>query len=230
MNKILLVEDDAETIKLLHLYFHSQMYDVTSCNNGADAIQAIHNSAFDLIVLDITLPDITGLEICKQLRDEGYNIPVIMLTSHAEETSKVLALDLGADDYVTKPFGSLELMSRVKALLRRANQSYETRTENSNKISYKDIVIDAGKREATLKGERLHLTHKEFDILWLMAANPGKTFNRAELLEYVWGEKFAGYINTVTVHINRLRNKLEMDVNKPEYILTSWGTGYRFSG
>jgi DNA-binding response OmpR family regulator len=171
----------------------------------------------------------SGLEICKHLRTEGHTVPIIMLTSRGEETDKVLALDMGADDYVTKPFGTLEFMSRINALLRRSEQTQIETSGKKGEITYKEVVIDTGKRKATVRGERLDLTHKEFDLLVLLASHPGKTFNRLEILELIWGEAFEGYANTITTHINRLRNKLEKDINNPEYILTSWGVGYRFS-
>ncbi|MGI8634447.1 MAG: response regulator transcription factor, partial [Segetibacter sp.] len=215
--------------KVMQLYFHSQLHNLFCCSTGTDAISRINNFDVDLVILDISLPDMSGFDVCKQVRGAGFSAPIIMLTSRAEETDKVLALDLGADDYVTKPFGGLEFMSRINALLRRADQ---TRTENGapkKEICNKEVVIDLGKRKATLRGDRLDLTHKEFDLLVLLASNPGRTFNRHELLEHIWGEKFEGYVNTVTTHINRLRNKLERDIDKPEYILTSWGVGYRFS-
>jgi len=227
MKNILLVEDDAETIKLLQLHFYAHLYNLVCCSNGKDAISKIEQNTFDLIILDISLPDMTGLEICKHMRDFGFSVPVIMLTSRSLETDKVLALDLGADDYVTKPFGNLEFMSRVKALLRRAEKSQQEPLINK-KINYKDLVIDVNKSVAILRDERIDLTPKEFDLLVLLASNPGKTFNRSELLEQVWGTQFEGYVNVVTTLINRLRNKLETDINRPEYILTSWGTGYRF--
>ncbi len=229
MKNILLVEDDTETAKLLQLHFHSQLYNLICCISGSDAFSQINTIQFDLVILDISLPDMTGFEICKHLRDEGFVSPIIMLTSYAEEKDKVLAFELGADDYVTKPFGSLEFMSRIKALLRRAEPISSETIEQKKEIIYKDVVIDTGKRKATVRGERLHLTHKEFDLLVLLASHPGRTFNRSELLEIIWREKFAGYENTITTHINRLRTKLEVDINKPEYILTSWGIGYRFS-
>ncbi len=229
MKNILLVEDDVETTKLLQLHFHSQMYNLTCCSTGSEAISKIDNIQFNLIILDISLPDMTGLEVCSHLRDAGLTVPIIILTSRSEERDKVLALNLGADDYVTKPFGSLEFMSRIKALLRRADQSHSENNIPKKEIVYKDVVIDTSKRKATIRGERLHLTNKEFDLLVLLASHPGKTFNRSELLEIIWQEKFRGYENTITTHINRLRNKLETDINKPEYILTSWGSGYRFS-
>jgi DNA-binding response OmpR family regulator len=168
------------------------------------------------------------MEICKALRAKKIGTPIMMLTCHSEETDKVLALELGADDYITKPFGILELMARVKALLRRADNYLMTELPKKE-IFYKELHIDVDKRKACINGQRLELTPKEFDLLLLLATNPGKTFSLHELLEQVWGYAFTGYEHTITSHINRLRIKLEKDLNYPQYILTSWGTGYRFS-
>jgi DNA-binding response OmpR family regulator len=229
MNNILLVEDDPEITKLLKLHFDSQAYLITSCLSGEEAIKKIEENKFDLVILDITLPGINGMELCKIFRKNDAAIPLMMLTSHSEETDKVLALELGADDYVTKPFGILELMARAKALLRRGNKKPAIENNDIEVITFKDLVIDAGKRRASLKGERLELTPKEFDLLLLLSRNPGKTFSRNELLEIIWGIAFKGYEHTITSHINRLRIKIEPNLQKPQYILTSWGTGYRFS-
>jgi DNA-binding response OmpR family regulator len=229
MKSILLVEDDPEITRLLNLHFDSGLYKLTCSSTGKDAIEKVATGDFQLIILDITLPDYNGMEICKKLRKDGINTPVMMLTSHAEETDKVLALEIGADDYVTKPFGILELLARIKALLRRANHNGDIDIIEKKEIIIKDIVINADKRKAMIRGERLELTPKEFDLLLLLASNPGKTFSRHELLEKVWGYAFAGYEHTITSHINRLRIKIETDLNHPKYILTSWGTGYRFS-
>lgn len=227
MQNILLVEDDPEITRLLNLHFNAAHYSLTSCVTGKDALKNISTEAYDLIMLDISLPDGNGMEICKQLRAVDTNTPVMMLTCHGEECDKVLALELGADDYVTKPFGILELMARVKAIMRRSNQT--TPSSEKKEIIFNSLVIDAGKRKATLNGERLELTVKEFDLLWLLANHPGKTFTRKELLQEVWGFAFAGYEHTVTSHINRLRLKLEADLAHPKYILTAWGSGYRFA-
>ena len=229
MNNILLVEDDPEITKLLKLHFDSQAYLITSCLSGEEAIKKIEENKFDLVILDITLPGINGMELCKIFRKNDAAIPLMMLTSHSEETDKVLALELGADDYVTKPFGILELMARTKALLRRGNKNLAIENNDIEVITFKDLVIDAGKRRASLKGERLDLTPKEFDLLLLLSRNPGKTFSRNELLEIIWGVAFEGYEHTITSHINRLRIKIEPNLQRPQYILTSWGTGYRFS-
>jgi DNA-binding response OmpR family regulator len=229
MKTILLVEDDLEITKLLNLHLNTQLYSLTSCNNGAEAINRAAKNKFDLIILDITLPDISGLELCKKFRDNNRQTPIMMLTCRSEETDKVLALELGADDYVTKPFGILELMARTKALLRRADNNHSEKADQNEKIVFKDIEIDVDKRKATVRGERIELTNKEFDLLVLLAKNPGKTFSRHELLELIWGVAFSGYEHTITSHINRLRLKIETDLHYPEYILTAWGTGYRFS-
>lgn len=229
MRSILLVEDDPEITKLLNLHFDSGLYQLTCCAYAGDAIGKATDKNFDLILLDITLPDGNGLEVCKQLRRQAVQTPILMLTSHAEESDKVLALELGADDYVTKPFGVLELMARVKALLRRAAQPVAKEELPKKMIVYKELTIDSHKMKASFNGQRLELTAKEFDLLLLLASHPGKTFSRHDLLEQIWGYAFEGYEHTITSHINRLRIKIESNLNYPQYILTSWGKGYRFA-
>jgi two-component system alkaline phosphatase synthesis response regulator PhoP len=229
MKNILLVEDDPEITSLLNLHFESNLYTLTSCAFGKEAVEIFCNKDFHMVILDITLPDANGLEICKTIRKKNMNTPILMLTCHGEQSDKVLALELGADDYVTKPFGLLELFARIKALLRRSEHTHSSEPVLKNEIAYKNIVIDIDKRKASIKGNRLDLTPKEFELLLLLARNPGKTFSRHELLEQVWGYVFSGYEHTITSHINRLRIKIESDLNHPEYILTSWGSGYRFS-
>jgi two-component system, OmpR family, alkaline phosphatase synthesis response regulator PhoP len=228
MKNILLVEDDPQITALLHLHLNSPAHSVTSSERGKDALKKIEQNHYDLIILDITLPDISGLQICKQLREQDNKTPIIMLTSRSDESDKVLALEMGADDYITKPFGVLELIARTKALLRRTSVP-ETEKDEKPLIEYKSLHIDKLKRKVSLNGERLDLTLKEFDLLYLLASNPGKPFSRSELLEQVWGFAFQGYEHTVTAHINRLRIKIEPDANTPVYILTSWGIGYRFA-
>lgn len=229
MKNILLVEDDFEIRELLKLHFDTQLYNLTSSATGKDALQQVAEENFDLIILDITLPDTNGMELCKTFRENNRQTPIMMLTCRGEETDKVLALELGADDYVTKPFGILELLARTKALLRRADQVHAEKLHQDDCIIFKDLVIEVNKRKATVRGERMELTNKEFDLLVLLAKNPGKTFSRHELLEIIWGVAFAGYEHTITSHINRLRIKIETNLQHPEYILTAWGTGYRFS-
>jgi DNA-binding response OmpR family regulator len=230
MQNILLVEDDQEIRRLIHLHFDSGLYTLTCCSKGSEVIEKATTGNFDLILLDITLPDSNGMEICKELRKQAIETPIMMLTCHADESDKVLALELGADDYVTKPFGVLELMARVKALLRRSVQHRpKEETTGKKEIMFKEIAIDSHKMKATFKGQRLELTPKEFDLLLLLASNPGKTYSRHDLLEQIWGYAFEGYEHTITSHINRLRIKIESDLHHPQYILTSWGKGYRFS-
>ena len=228
MKNILLVEDDQQITTLLTLHLNSPTHTLTTCGKGQDALKKIERNEYDLIILDIMLPDISGLSICKKLRDQDNQTPIIMLTSRSDESDKVLALEMGADDYITKPFGVLELVARTKALLRRTSLT-ETETSEKPFIEHGSLQIDKVKRKVLLNGERLDLTLKEFDLLYLLASNPGKPYSRKDLLELVWGFAFQGYEHTVTAHINRLRIKIEPDPNTPVYILTSWGIGYRFA-
>lgn len=226
MNHLLLVEDDPDIVALLKHHFSLAGYQLTSCVTGGEALEKAAAGRFDLAILDITLPDMDGFTICRRLRQAGIMMPVLMLTSRADEFDKVLALELGADDYVTKPFSIRELQARVKALQRRA--APVAAAETGKEIIIKGLYIDHRGRKATLNGKRLDLSAKELELLYLLASNPGKTFYRFELLEAVWGVSFTGYEHTVTSHINRLRLKIEPDINAPQYILTTWGTGYRF--
>ncbi|MEO7802213.1 MAG: response regulator transcription factor [Ginsengibacter sp.] len=229
MNRVLLVEDDPEITRLLKLHFESQSYQLKTCVDGEEAIAAFEIEKFALLILDITLPGLNGMEICKIIRAKDEHVPIMMLTSHGEESDKVLSLELGADDYVTKPFGILELMARAKALLRRGSKFEANKSNDHSDITFKDLVIDNKKKKASIREQRLDLTPKEFDLLLLLASNPGKTYSRHELLEMLWGVAFPGYEHTITSHINRLRIKIETNLHDPQYILTSWGTGYRFS-
>jgi two-component system alkaline phosphatase synthesis response regulator PhoP len=242
---ILLVEDDVHITDLLRLHLRGSSYQVESCGKGADAFDKMGSDHYHLIILDIMLPDINGIEVCRRIREQDSRTPILMLSSLSEETDKVLALELGADDYMTKPFGIFELMARTKALLRRDNLQIPAVPGQPGampaidaagatgvlpaSIVFRDLSIDREKRKVIVRTQRLELTPKEFDLLWLMASCPGKTFSRHELLERIWGFAFQEYEHTVTAHINRLRIKLEKDLDKPEYILTTWGTGYRFA-
>ena len=238
----MLVEDDPQITNLLSLHLHEPFYTVTACDRAAAALDQLAATAFHLVILDIMLPDGNGIEICRRIREQNGRTPILILSSLSEETDKVTALELGADDYLTKPFGIFELMARVKALLRRGNEggvegetgaAAEAGTGagsgDAGVMVRGELVIDRDKKRVTIRGERLELTPKEFDLLALMASHPGKTFTRHELLELIWGFAFQEYEHTVTSHINRLRIKLEKNLNKPEYILTTWGTGYRFA-
>lgn len=229
MESILLVEDDPDITKLLNLHFSRQSFRFTSCSNGEEAMDKISHENFDLIMLDVTLPDINGMDLCKKLRENDINTPIMMLTCRGEETDKLLALELGANDYMTKPFGILELTQRIQLLLTTKDKIPETGETKQEELFFKDLVIDFDKRKALIRGELLELTDKEFQILALLASQPGKTFSRNELLVQTWGVAFSGYEHTITSHINKLRLKIESDFRHPQYILTTWGKGYRFS-
>jgi DNA-binding response OmpR family regulator len=256
VKNILLVEDDPQIANLITLHLHEPFYAVTACDRGATALSRLAETTFSLVILDIMLPDVSGIEICRRIRERNERTPILMLSSLAEETDKVTALELGADDYLTKPFGVFELMARVKALMRRGSEGVSVGgggaaatgggasaaggsgemvaggdAAGSDKgVSVRgELIIDRDKKKVAIRGQRLELTPKEFDLLVLMASHPGKTYTRHELLEQIWGFAFQEYEHTVTSHINRLRIKLEKDLNKPEYILTTWGTGYRFA-
>ena len=230
MKRIFLVEDDSEIIQLLRFHITEPHYFFTACSNGKEAIQELLSHAYDLILLDIMLPGEDGIEVCKTIRQHKITTPVIMLTSRSEEIDKVLALELGADDYVTKPFSIRELMARMKAVLRRSEQpeSGQNKAADADEIKIRDLLINKDKRQVILNNQQLELTVKEFDLLYLLASHQGKTFSRQQMLEDVWGYSFKGYEHTVTSHINRLRMKIEPDINDPVYILTTWGVGYRF--
>jgi DNA-binding response OmpR family regulator len=231
MKRILLVEDDPQISNLIGLHLHEPFYAVTACDRAATALSQLAETVFQLIILDIMLPDLSGVEICRRIRERDKRTPILMLSSLAEETDKVMALELGADDYLTKPFGVFELMARVKALLRRSEESRPLAggASGGDVMVRGDLVIDRDSKKVTVSGQRLELTPKEFDLLVLMASHPGKTYSRHELLEEIWGFAFEEYEHTVTSHINRLRIKLEKNLSKPEYILTTWGMGYRFT-
>lgn len=174
------------------------------------------------------LPNVNGLEICKEVRRKDIYTPILMLTSKSEEMDKVIGLEVGADDYLTKPFSIREFIARVKAILRRV-EAIQKEIGSDADISVSDLTIEASKKKVSVKGERVELTPKEFDLLHLLASHPGKTYTREQLLNILWGYQYNGYEHTVNSHINRLRSKIEPDISNPKYILTSWGVGYRFN-
>jgi len=229
MKKILMAEDDKHLIELVDIHLKDINCDTTKINNGKEALQKGLTQNFDLIILDIMLPDMDGFEICRQLRAEKNKTPILMLTARSEEIDKIIGLETGADDYLTKPFSVRELVARVKAILRRSEISSQNISSDDKAIEYGDLFIEPAKRKALLKGLKLDLTPKEFDLLYLFVCNPGKSYSRGTLLQKVWGQEFQGYEHTVNSHINRLRAKIEPDISQPVYILTTWGVGYRFT-
>ena len=229
MLNVLLVDDDAEIAELITHIFSPSGYRITNCRTGKEGLEKAASESIQLIILDIMLPDTDGFQVCRKIREQNIKTPIMMLTSRSEEIDKVLGLEFGADDYITKPFGLRELQARAKALVRRAEQNVKRAVEVGGEINIYDFYISKEKMKASINGKRLDLTAKEFDLLYLLAGNPGKTFTRDELLETIWGYSFSGYEHTVTSHINRLRIKIEPDINQPRYILTTLGKGYRFS-
>lgn len=228
MKKVLVIEDDKSIADLLEIHLKDLNCEVTNLQDGSEGLKTATSEIFDLIVLDLMLPKVDGLEICKEVRKKDIYTPILMLTSKSEEMDKVLGLEVGADDYLTKPFSIREFIARAKAILRRVDAIQKEIGDNAD-ISVNDLSIEASKRKVTLKGERIDLTPKEFDLLLLLASHPGKTYTREQLLNILWGYQYNGYEHTVNSHINRLRSKIEPDISNPKYILTSWGVGYRFN-
>ncbi|MEL7533695.1 MAG: response regulator transcription factor [Bacteroidota bacterium] len=231
MKKVLVVEDDRDMVQLLEIHLKDLDCELDLAYDGQTGLEKALSYDYDLMVLDVMLPGPDGLEICRQVRAREKSNPILMLTARSEEIDKVLGLEMGADDYLTKPFSIREFLARVKALFRRVErfQPQTNADQAESVLSFGDLMIDLDKRKVTIKGQRVELSPKEFDLLGLLAANPGKSYDRARILNLVWGYDFEGYEHTVNSHINRLRRKIEPDLQHPIYILTSWGIGYRFN-
>jgi len=228
--RVLVVEDDESIIDLLAIHLEDLGFAVTSEDHGELGLGKALAEDFDLIILDLMLPGMDGMEICKRIRMEDRLTPIMMLTSRSEELDKVLGLELGADEYITKPFSIREFIARVKAIFRRMEVDAESSAPKATATSIKieDLHIDKEKRRVTLDGQSIELTAKEFDLLYLFASHPGKAYSRQQLLDLIWGYQFSGYEHTVNSHINRLRSKIEKDPANPRYIETVWSVGYRF--
>lgn len=226
--KILIIEDDKDISTLIKMHLQDINANVTCHYDGMQAWQDFQNNSYDLVILDIMLPSMDGLELCKCIRSSHANYtPILMLTSRSSEIDRVLGLELGADDYLTKPFALLELVARVKALFRRVN-AMQLNQNKDQKIVIDGLCIDPKTRQVTKENIELELTAKEFDLLMHFAQHPGQVFTRLQLLDQVWGYSHEGYEHTVNSHINRLRNKLENDTRNPRFIKTVWGVGYQF--
>jgi DNA-binding response OmpR family regulator len=222
--KVLVVDDDVKTVELVRLYLDRDGYQVLTAYDGIEALRLARESRPDLIVLDLMLPDIDGLEVCRTLRHES-DVPVIMLTARTTDQDKLTGLDLGADDYVTKPFSPKELAARVRAVLRRLPGE-----RGPEEIKSGELSMDFTKHEAWLAGRPLNLTSIEFKLLGILAKEPGRVFSRASLIEEALGYDFEGFDRTIDVHILNLRRKLEADPSYPRYIKTVYGVGYKFVG
>ncbi len=230
MKQVLVVEDDRDIVDLLKIHLDDLECQVDAAYDGDTGLDKAMNGKYDLIILDVMLPGRDGISIAQRLRAYENYTPIMMLTAKTEEIDKVLGLESGADDYLTKPFGVREFIARVKAIFRRIEiRSSEEKKEDKKHFTLGELEIDIEKRKVMRKEERIELTPKEFDLLVLLAAHPGRSYNREQLLNEVWGYEFSGYEHTVNSHINRLRAKIETDLNNPQYILTTWGIGYRFN-
>jgi DNA-binding response OmpR family regulator len=228
--KILVVEDNKDLARLLELHLRDLTYDVDLAFDGDAGWTQITSQPYDLIVLDLMLPGIDGLEICRRIRSRPAYTPILMLTSKSTELDRVLGLEIGADDYVTKPFSIRELMARVKAIFRRIDElQSDRRQDKQSLIQAADLVIDSQRRTVSLGDRTIDLTAKEFDLLLHFARHAGRVFTRSQLLDEVWGYSHDGYEHTVNSHINRLRAKIEANPTQPCYILTVWGVGYKFA-
>jgi DNA-binding response OmpR family regulator len=228
MKNVLIIEDDKEISDLLEIHLRDIDCSITKEYNGLTGLNKAKFENYDLIVLDVMLPGMNGLDICKDIRKSGIPTPILMLTSKSEEIDKVLGLELGADDYLTKPFSIREFIARVKAIFRRVELFKQTEKDGKD-INFRDIVIEISTHKVLINNRRIDLTPKEFELLYLLASNPGRVYSRENLLNIIWGYQHKGYEHTVNSHINRLRSKIEKNIKDPQYVLTSWGSGYRFN-
>lgn len=233
MKKVLIIEDDANLVELLSIHLSDLGCQLHIARDGQEGLARALQTNLDLIVLDLMLPGIDGLEICRQVRMAKRDTLIIMLTARSEEIDRVLGLELGADDYLTKPFSVREFIARVKGLFRRSEhttfQHSLGQSSDPLHLHFGELEIDLNLRRVSQAGQRIELSPKEFELLALLAASPGKSYDRHQLLNLVWGYDFTGYEHTVNSHINRLRGKIEPDAANPRYILTTWGVGYRFN-
>ena len=225
--KILVVDDEKLLVKGIKFNLENEGYQVECAYNGADAVELARTGNFDLIILDLMMPEIDGLEACVRIR-EFSSVPIIMLTARSEDTDKIIGFECGADDYITKPFNILELKARIRALLRRASGAVQAKQQS--RITVGGLTLDTEQRVAIRDGETVELTAKEYDLIELLMKNPRRVYSRENLMNVVWGYSYAGDYRTVDVHIRRLREKLERTPAEPEYIMTKWGVGYYFKG
>ena len=223
--RILVVDDEPTGTEVVERYLIREGYEVALASDGAEGLRLAREWVPNLVVLDLMLPQVDGLEVCRQLRLES-SVPIIMLTARSEETDRVVGLEMGADDYLVKPFSPRELVARVKSVLRRVSASPVQ--SSIGVLRYGGLIIDPQARRVTLSGSEINLTAKEFDLLRYLAAHPGQVFSRAQLMDQVWDFTFAADSSTVTVHIRRLREKVEQNPVRPRYIKTVWGVGYKF--
>jgi DNA-binding response OmpR family regulator len=230
-HRVLIIEDDPDIARLVQLHLNDIDCQADIIGDGREGVSRFNQGHYDLVVLDLMLPGMDGLAVCREIRQaEGY-VPILMLTAKTSELDRVLGLEMGADDYLTKPFSVLELQARIKALFRRTEALTSQRASPPEQalIDRGDIVIDVTRHQVQVRGEAVELTAREFDLLLHFASHPGSVYSRIQLLDSVWGYNHEGYEHTVNTHINRLRTKIEADPANPRYILTVWGVGYKFA-
>ena len=225
--RILLVDDDQMIVKGVRFMLEQEGYETDTAVDGEEALDKFFAEPFDLILLDVMLPKMDGMQVCQRIREHS-NVPIIMLTAKGDDMDKILGLEYGADDYIPKPFNQLEVMARVKAIMRRAS-GQPASSEEKRIIRVHDLEVNPTKRTVSLAGSEVRLTAKEFDLLQMFINNRGKVFTRKQMLETVWKYDYAGDDRTVDVHIRRLREKIEKDTADPEFIFTKWGVGYYFT-
>ena len=226
--KILVVDDEVDIVDFIDGYLTGEGYEVIKAYDGVEALDKMRQDLPDLVVLDVMLPGLDGFEVCKQMRTES-TVPILMVTAKDTDVDKIVGLEIGADDYMPKPFNPRELVARIKAILRRTyRQDYQPHSQTVT-LKHKDLSIDAERRMATIGHRQLELTMKEFDLLLFLMRNPGHVYSRDHLLDYVWGQDSFVGARTVDVHIRRLREQIETDASQPQYIKTVWGVGYKFT-
>ena len=225
--KVLVVDDERIIVKGLRYSLQQEGYEVDCAYDGEEAVNAIREKHFDIVLLDVMLPKLSGFEVLQQVR-EFSDVPIIMLTARGDDMDKILGLDYGADDYVTKPFNPLEVKGRIKAIIRRTSRARKQEPVTENIIEVGDLRMDLDNRRVSLEDKEINLTSKEFELLELLATHAGKVYSRTTLLQMVWGKEYPGDVRTVDVHIRRLREKIEHNASEPRYVQTKWGVGYYF--
>lgn len=229
LKKVLVVDDEKLIVKGIRFSLEQDGMEVTCAYDGEEALELVQNNEFDVVLLDVMLPKLTGFEVCQQIRDFS-NVPIIMLTAKGDDMDKILGLEYGADDYITKPFNILEVKARIKAIMRRSKNAKMEEPETTKVAVYEELKVDCDSRRVYINEIEVNLTAKEFDLLELLLFNPNKVYSRETLLNTVWGYDYPGDVRTVDVHIRRLREKIEANPSEPKYIHTKWGVGYFFQG
>ena len=226
MKRVLVVDDEKLIVKGIKFSLEQDDMQVDCAYDGEEALNLARQTEYDMVLLDVMLPKLTGFDVCQQIR-EFSNMPIIMLTAKGEDMDKILGLEYGADDYVTKPFNILEVKARIKAIIRRAG-SNQNKQEKAKTVEVGELKLDCEGRRVFISGKEINLTAKEFDVLELLVFNPNKVYSRENLLNIVWGYEYPGDVRTVDVHIRRLREKIEANPSEPKYVHTKWGVGYYF--